>query len=211
MGQFYGGMVWGHHGLTCTDVVAVYECASMQENLTPDASYWMTALICFATDNDKMADNSLIYMFVFIGIGVVAFVSMFGQQYAFSVMGSRLTAQLRHLAFENLMRQEVGFFDMKENSTGRLTARLAGDAALVQATTGEKLGLAVQNQVSLIAALIIAFVSSWQLTLVLLAILPLLIISGVFQMKMLQGFSASGQAAYQEVCAQACQSRYLCV
>ena len=46
---------------------------------------------------------------------------------------------------------------MKENSTGRLTARLAGDAAMVKATTGDRIGTLVRNNVALLSALAIAF------------------------------------------------------
>jgi len=55
------------------------------------------------------------------------------------------------------MYQEVGWFDMEHNATGRLTARLSTDAALVRATTGERVGLAIQNVVSLGLGLGIAF------------------------------------------------------
>jgi ATP-binding cassette subfamily B (MDR/TAP) protein 1 len=62
---------------------------------------------------------------------------------------------------------------------GRLATRLSGDAALVKATTGEKLGLSVQNAAAIAAAMIIAFIATWRLALVLVAVAPLLILSGM--------------------------------
>lgn len=50
----------------------------------------------------------------------------------YGVAGEYLTARLRKLMFENLLTQEVGFFDDKNNSTGALCARLSGEAATVQ-------------------------------------------------------------------------------
>lgn len=50
----------------------------------------------------------------------------------YGVAGEYLTARLRKLMFQNLLQQEIGFFDDKNNSTGALCARLSGEAAAVQ-------------------------------------------------------------------------------
>jgi ATP-binding cassette subfamily B (MDR/TAP) protein 1 len=54
---------------------------------------------------------------------------------------------------------------------------------------GDALGLLVENIATAIAGLVIAFVASWQLALVILALVPLLGLSGFLQVKLLQGFS----------------------
>ena len=54
------------------------------------------------------------------------------QAYLFSVAGEVLTRKLRSMAFSSMLRQEVGWFDSKENQVGALTARLATDASLVR-------------------------------------------------------------------------------
>ena len=83
--------------------------------------------------------------------------------------------------FSAIVHQEPGFFDFEENSPGRLSARLARDTALVRNVTGQRLGLYIQNSVSIIYALVIAFVNSWQLSLILLGFMPLLMLSGKMQ------------------------------
>ena len=50
----------------------------------------------------------------------------------FSVSGENLTARLRELSFKAMLRQEIGWHDLEQNSTGILTTRLAQDAARVQ-------------------------------------------------------------------------------
>lgn len=39
-----------------------------------------------------------------------------------------------------IIRQDVGWFDEEENSTGALTARLATEATLIKNITGQNLG-----------------------------------------------------------------------
>ena len=49
-----------------------------------------------------------------------------------SVAGERLTTRLRVKTFKAMLRQEVGWFDRRENATGSLTQRLATDASEVK-------------------------------------------------------------------------------
>jgi len=96
-----------------------------------------------------------------------------------------MTRMLRAELFENLMRQHVGFYDDETHKPGTLGSKLSGDVALVQATTGPKLGLAIQNNVSLLAGIIIAFSYSWRLTLVVIGTAPLMILTGIGMMKIM--------------------------
>lgn len=45
-----------------------------------------------------------------------------------------------HAMCRNTVRQDVGYFDLEENSTGAITARLATDATLVKAVAGQNQG-----------------------------------------------------------------------
>ena len=43
-----------------------------------------------------------------------------------------MTKRLRYLSFKAMLRQEIGWFDEKVNSTGALTTRLASDTSDVK-------------------------------------------------------------------------------
>lgn len=66
----------------------------------------------------------------------------------------------------------MGFFDKASNRVGAVCARLSGDAAEVQAATGLRLGLVLQGVSSMLIGVVMAFCYGWKLTLVGLAILP---------------------------------------
>ncbi|KAJ7530665.1 hypothetical protein O6H91_14G013400 [Diphasiastrum complanatum] len=53
------------------------------------------------------------------------------QMYCFAIVGHRLIRRIRHLSFDNIVRQEIGWFDEAENSSGAISARLSTDAAQV--------------------------------------------------------------------------------
>jgi ABC-type multidrug transport system fused ATPase/permease subunit len=50
----------------------------------------------------------------------------------FTVAGEHLTLRMRKMAFEAMLRQEMGWFDHPTNNTGALCARLSADAAAIQ-------------------------------------------------------------------------------
>lgn len=79
--------------------------------------------------------------------------------------------------------KEIGWYDQRENQPGNLASRLATDASFVKSVTGVRLGIFGEAFVTLVASLVIAFVFGWQLTLVILAFVPLLIIAGVIQVR----------------------------
>lgn len=72
------------------------------------------------------------------------------------------------MAFRAMLRQDVKFFDEKLNGTGILTARLSDEADKIQLLTGPVTGNLVQLAVSITVAIILAFYSSWQMTLIVL-------------------------------------------
>lgn len=116
----------------------------------------------------------------------------------FGISGERLTKRLRSRAFKQMLSQEIGWFDAKENSVGVLSTKLAIEAAAVQGATGVRLGFALMNIANLGVGVIIAFVYSWPITLLIIAFIPLLIIGGVFQMKALAGFAESNKSTIEQ-------------
>lgn len=83
-------------------------------------------------DADEARQQSKMFAGVFIAVGTVVGTAMLLQAYCFGVSGARLTMRFRRLAFQAMLRQEVGWFDRQENSTGALCSRLSADAAAIQ-------------------------------------------------------------------------------
>ncbi|KAE9609966.1 hypothetical protein Lal_00006438 [Lupinus albus] len=147
---------------------------------------------------DQLRKDSKFWALIFIALGVTAILFHPLRSYFFSVAGSKLVKRIRLMCFEKIIHMEVGWFDKPEHSSGALGARLSTDAASIRALVGDALGLLVQDIVTAITALVISFEANWQLSLIVLALLPLLLVNGHVQVKSMQGFSTDAKKLYEE-------------
>ncbi|GKV10458.1 hypothetical protein SLEP1_g21816 [Rubroshorea leprosula] len=92
---------------------------------------------------------------------------------------------------------EVSWFDEAEHTSGAIGARLSADTASIRNLVGDALGLLFQNIASAIAALVIAFKSSWKLSLIMLVMIPMIGLNGYVQMLFIKGFSADAKKIFE--------------
>jgi ATP-binding cassette subfamily B (MDR/TAP) protein 11 len=88
--------------------------------------------------------------------------------------------------FKKLLRIPVSFYDKKENTPGAISTRLATDAYTLNNMISGVLAVVCLNLSTISLSLGIAFYYSWQLTLIVLGISPLIAISGAVNMALLK-------------------------
>ncbi|KAK4409818.1 ABC transporter B family member 25 [Sesamum angolense] len=111
----------------------------------------------------------------------------------FSSASERVVARLRKNLFSHLIQQEIAFFDVTR--TGELLSRLSEDTQIIKNAATTNLSEALRNVTTALIGIGFMFSSSWKLTLLALAVVPIISV-GVRQFgRYLRELSHATQAA----------------
>ncbi|OIW14039.1 hypothetical protein TanjilG_11384 [Lupinus angustifolius] len=149
------------------------------------------------TDQSNIVKEVSKVLLFFVYLAVWAGIASFLQVSCWMVTGERQAARIRSLYLKTILKQDIAFFDTETN-TGEVIGRMSGDTILIQDAMGEKVGKFLQLLSSFIGGFMIAFTKGWQLTIVLLACIPCLVIVGGIMSMMMAKMSSRGQTAYAE-------------
>ncbi|KAI5557616.1 hypothetical protein BDE02_18G116000 [Populus trichocarpa] len=140
----------------------------------PLNSFFLGALLAvyFEDDHAQIRSQIRIYCFVFLAFAIFTFLANVIQHYYFGIMGETLTERVREAIFEKILTFEIEWFDQENNSSGAICARLATDAVMMRTLVTDRLSLLTQAVSSATLAVVLAFMLSWRLALVAIALEP---------------------------------------
>ncbi|KAM3239987.1 hypothetical protein ACQJBY_053588 [Aegilops geniculata] len=147
---------------------------------------------------DKLRKDSSFWALIFVVLGIASLIAITAEYLLFGIAGGKLIERVRTLSFQNIVHQEVAWFDNPSNSSGALGTRLSVDALNVRRLVGDNLGLIVQSTASIIAGFVIAFTADWRLALIITCVIPLLGAQGYAQAKFLKGFGEEAKVMYED-------------
>ncbi|XP_051225559.1 ABC transporter B family member 11 [Lolium perenne] len=173
--------------------------ASVHGVIFPLFGIIMSSIIkSFYEPPDKLRKDSSFWALICVVLGVASLISIPAEYFLFGIAGGKLIERVRTLSFQNIVRQEVAWFDNPSNSSGALGTRLSVDALNVRRLVGDNLAVMVQSAAALITGFVISFTADWRLALVITCVIPLVGIQGYAQVKYLKGFSEESKEMYED-------------
>lgn len=135
----------------------------------------------------------LIVLLIFLTRGVANFIS----GYFMSKVGRTVVKDMRSQLFEQLLHVPIRYFD--NNPSGQLLAKLTFHVEQISAASTQALTVLVQDTLTIIGLLGFMFYKSWQLTLGLLVIAPLIALIVIFVSKRFRNLSTNLQDSVADI------------
>ncbi|MBS3933727.1 MAG: ATP-binding cassette domain-containing protein [Truepera sp.] len=138
---------------------------------------------------------------ILLGIFLVQAVFNFLRSYLLALAGEGVVADLRTALYRHLLTLPVRFFETRK--TGEITSRLTSDVAVVQGAVSQALPQLVSQAVFLLGSVVLLFVTNLQLTLLMLAVVPVAVLAGAYFGRKLRAISTDFQDRVAEANASA--------
>lgn len=152
--------------------------------------------VYYMEDHKYMQREIAKYCFLLIGVSSAALIFNTIQQFFWDIVGENLTKRVREKMLTAVLKNEMGWFDMEENGSIRVAARLALDAHNVRSAIGDRISVIVQNSALMLVACTAGFVLQWRLALVLVAVFPVVVAATVLQKMFMTGFSGDLEGSH---------------
>ncbi|PGH04541.1 hypothetical protein AJ79_07067 [Helicocarpus griseus UAMH5409] len=121
---------------------------------------------------DKLMHDISANCIYLLALGMIIWLLQTGH-FAFWVAFGELQAkQAREKCFVGLLKRGIGWFEMKKDGISALLPRLQTQIRDLQLATSQPLGCVLQKLITFATALALALYTSWRLTLVTLALIP---------------------------------------
>ena len=158
----------------------------------------------FTKGKDAILDAvSRIALYQFL-IGIAVFIFGAISQMCWMVSGERQTLKYRAACLRSLLTQNMGWYDrMNQNE---LTSKIELDIAKIHEAIGEKISNFIMTIMKFLSGFAIGFTKGWQLSLIVLASIPAVIVIAVFYIFILQNITKKSAEAYKKAGAKAEQT-----
>ncbi|RLN26288.1 hypothetical protein BBO99_00006616 [Phytophthora kernoviae] len=143
-------------------------------------------------DRSALNQASLHYFLIAIGIFVTDYLAYL----LFSLSAERQMKALRAHVLEHMLYMDISWYDVHDPL--QLSSRITGETVKIKDGMGQKLGDGVKYVCQFVAGYIIGFARGWDITLVMMCVMPLMTWSMAYVLKSWRVRAAYAQQMYAE-------------
>ena len=131
----------------------------------------------------------------FLIIGAIMFFANFIMMFLWSYTSLRQMHWMKINYFKLILNQEQGWFD--ENNAYEFATKVQAQLEQIEMGVGDRLGQLIMIFVELVSGFIVAFLTSWKLTLVLLSCIPFIALGAVIMGVCMEGVMINSRKTYE--------------
>ena len=139
----------------------------------------------FTSDPEFSGIASIIHKYILsdFSVGIIAIVCALIQLGSFNHISSLFLKKLKTNYMRKMMYTDVEFFDQTENQPGNLSLLLTRESQLIQTSICQNFPVLIHASCSLIVSIVMGIYFSWRITLVSIALAPVLLIYKLIESK----------------------------
>ncbi|GLJ10640.1 hypothetical protein SUGI_0132270 [Cryptomeria japonica] len=130
------------------------------------------------------------------GLSIMVVIGAYLQIACWTIAGEKMAHRIRTKYLRAVLRQDIEFFDTGIE-TGDIMHGLSTDVTQIQEATGVKMGHFIYHCCTFISGYTVGLLKSWQIGLVVLAMTPLMMISGIAFKAVHIGLATKEEASYR--------------
>ena len=132
-----------------------------------------------------------VYFLALFGVATVLGLATAARFYMVSLLGERVTADVRSAVYGHVVTQSPEFFETTQ--TGEVLSRLTTDTTIIQSVVGTSISMALRNSLLLIGGLVMLLVTSVKLSMIIIVLLAAVVLPIVIYGRRVRALSRDSQ------------------
>ena len=148
----------------------------------------------FDADSAEALSQAMVVMITLIALLAIG---TFIRFYLMTWIGERVSADIRKAVFNRLVILHPSYFE--ENMSGEIMSRLTTDTTLLQSIIGSSFSMALRSSLMLIGGLIMMFITNLKLTLIVIAVVPVVMFPMMYFGRKVRSLSKESQDSIADI------------
>ncbi|RPB02034.1 P-loop containing nucleoside triphosphate hydrolase protein [Choiromyces venosus 120613-1] len=154
----------------------------------------------------ELKSRAVLFSLIFFVLALIALAAYTTSGSAFGIVSERLIRRIRDISLRNILRQDIAWFQTPAHSPAALISMLNMDTGHLSGLFGVILSTIFSVTTSMVGGVILAHVVAWKIAIVLLAAVPIMLVSGFLRLRVLAKFQQRHEMAYVEAAALATEA-----
>ncbi|KAI3397089.1 hypothetical protein diail_11232 [Diaporthe ilicicola] len=146
----------------------------------------------------EIRESASLFGGLFFGLALVEFLANVISTASFGWVSEKLLFRTRVLSLRSLLGKSLRWHDSEGRTPGTLAAYISADAVAMSGMTGTILGITFSVAVNLVSGIVLAHAVAWKIAVVLLACVPVLLMSGFLRIRVQATFAARHAKAFAD-------------
>lgn len=129
-------------------------------------------------------------------LSLIAFIAYTASGSAFGIVSERLIRRIRDKSLRTILCQDISWFETPGHSPAHLLSMISMDTGHLSGLSGVILGTIFTVLVSMTGGITLAHIVAWKIAVVILAAVPVMIVSGFLRIRILSKFEQRHETAY---------------